>query len=458
MVELANVCVVSVSCGVNEMNDKYISVSVIMPVYNSGQYLCPCIDSLLAQTLKDIQIIIIDDASTDGSVNILKQYAQMDNRIRVIGNSIHQGAGYCRNQGMDIAQGKYVIFLDSDDYFDSHLLEVSYSAGEKYNTDIVFFDFYYVDVTKRHVEQSPQLLFMKAMEGKVFSGDAFPDRLFNVLFEVPWNKLCRLEFLLSHDIRFQEIQNSNDVYFGCCVSALAKRMTYINEYLVYYRVNCVGQISATRGKNPICAFEALKLLKTKLENEGVFDKYKIGFCSHVISCIRSALNAPGSSLDSRLLLRNCLKEYGWKDLGMSDCKAEDFFRQEDYVYWLDFPYSLDEKYGEGLFRRLCSMPYRCCLWGFGKWGKVFYEAAKYYGYSICGIIDNNPSKQGLQVDEFAIHNVSDQPDNYDAVIITNSRYGVDVLQELDSHGKGNIKIIDVGLFVDSKVPLEKCIF
>lgn len=434
------------------------AISIVVPVFNGAEYLDQNIKSILNQTFRDYEAIFIDDASTDESVNILKKFAQMDNRIRVICNSINQGAGHCRNQGLDIAQGKYVIFLDSDDYFDSQLLEVSYCAGEKYNTDIVFFDYYYVDVPQRHVKKSPQSLLMKALEEKVFSGDVFPDRLFNVLFEVPWNKLCRREFLLSHDIQFQEIQNSNDVYFGCCVSALAKRMTYINEYLVYYRVNCMGQISATRGKNPICAFEALRFLKTRLENEGAFDKYKLSFYSYAISCINHALNASGSSFASRLLLRNCLREHGWKDLGMSDCKKQDFFRQEDYVYWLDFPYSLDDKYNEDLFRQLCSVPYRCCLWGFGKWGKVFYEAAKYYGYSICGIIDNDTSKRGLQVDEFAIHNVSEHPNNYDAVIITNSRYGVDVLQELHSHGKDNIKIIDVGLFVDSKGSLEKCIF
>ena len=99
-----------------------IKVSVIIPVYNVEQYLRPCLDSVLNQTLKNIEIICIDDGSTDDSLKILMEYAEKDNRITILKQK-NKGAGVARNYGMSIATGEYFLFLDSDDFFSETLLQ-----------------------------------------------------------------------------------------------------------------------------------------------------------------------------------------------------------------------------------------------------------------------------------------------------------------------------------------------
>ena len=97
-------------------------VSVILPVYNAGKYLHQCMDSIVNQTLKDIEIICVDDGSSDNSLEILRQYAEKDERVKVIAQA-NGGAGAARNNGLRAATGEYLSFLDSDDFFELDMLE-----------------------------------------------------------------------------------------------------------------------------------------------------------------------------------------------------------------------------------------------------------------------------------------------------------------------------------------------
>ena len=112
-----------------------VKVSVIIPVYNVEPYLKQCMDSVVGQTLKDIEIICVDDGSTDGSLDILREYAAEDNRIQIIEQK-NAGAGAARNNGMRHATGKYLSFLDSDDFFEPRMLEKAYDLAEKDQADL----------------------------------------------------------------------------------------------------------------------------------------------------------------------------------------------------------------------------------------------------------------------------------------------------------------------------------
>ena len=116
------------------MND--IKVSVIIPVYNSEQYLIKCLETIINQTLKDIEIICVDDGSTDSSLQILQDFSNIDNRIKIIKQQ-HEGTGVARNKGLSVTKGKYLSFLDSDDFFELNILEDLYNCAEKNNTDSV---------------------------------------------------------------------------------------------------------------------------------------------------------------------------------------------------------------------------------------------------------------------------------------------------------------------------------
>ena len=115
-----------------------VKVSVIIPVFNVEDYLKQCLDSVVHQTLKDIEIICVNDSSTDKSLDILEEYAKTDWRIRVI-TQPNAGAGAARNKGMDVATGKYLAFLDSDDFFELNMLEKAYEMAEDEQSDLVVY-------------------------------------------------------------------------------------------------------------------------------------------------------------------------------------------------------------------------------------------------------------------------------------------------------------------------------
>ena len=116
-----------------------IKVSVIMPVFNVEKYLRQCLDSLLNQSLTEFEIICVDDGSTDSSLEILHEYQQKDHRVKVLTQQ-NKFAGVARNNGLKVAQGEYVFFLDSDDFFEKDMFMEVYNQGKKTDADIVIFD------------------------------------------------------------------------------------------------------------------------------------------------------------------------------------------------------------------------------------------------------------------------------------------------------------------------------
>lgn len=115
-------------------------ISVIIPVYNVENYLRECLDSIINQTFKDIEIICVDDCSTDNSLDILNEYAQKDNRIKVFEQKENSGQGAARNFGISIAQGEYITFVDPDDYIESTMYEKMYNQAKTLNSEIVMCD------------------------------------------------------------------------------------------------------------------------------------------------------------------------------------------------------------------------------------------------------------------------------------------------------------------------------
>ena len=120
----------------NFMNQQP-KVSIVVPIYNVESYLERCIQTLLNQTLKDIEIILIDDGSPDHCPQICNEYAQKDSRIKVI-HKKNAGLGYARNSGLEIARGKYLAFVDSDDYVEANMYEILYNKIKDSNSDVVF--------------------------------------------------------------------------------------------------------------------------------------------------------------------------------------------------------------------------------------------------------------------------------------------------------------------------------
>ena len=124
-------------------------VSIIVPIYNAGEFLGRCLDSLIHQTLKDIEIILVLDVPTDGSDKVAEMYADQDNRIKLVYNESNLHIGFSRNAGLKIASGEYVGFADHDDYCETDMFEKLYKKAKKDNADVVVSNFYVESETEK---------------------------------------------------------------------------------------------------------------------------------------------------------------------------------------------------------------------------------------------------------------------------------------------------------------------
>lgn len=253
-------------------------VSIVIPVYNAEQYLQECIDSLLHQTYPFFELICVDDGSTDQSCQILKEYARVDKRVIVVRQE-NQHAGVARNNGMQFATGKYLLFLDADDFFCENMLELLVERAEKDNTEILVFDAYHFDNQSKTIFKEKTPLVRKEMiEKEVVSALEISDTIFEFANTAPWNKLYLKDFIMNNEFLFLNIPKAEDLYFVCQAFTFAKRIAYLNEKLLYYRVNNSSSLEgAVQTKPDAYAGIALCRLKDSLIRCGNFEKFSNSF-------------------------------------------------------------------------------------------------------------------------------------------------------------------------------------
>ena len=200
-------------------------ISIIVPVYNTSKYLNKCINSLLNQTLEDIEIILINDGSTDESDSIIKKYK--DKRIKYI-HKKNEGIGKTRNLGIEIASGEYLSFIDSDDYVEADFCEKMYNKAIKDNCDIVICDFY------KDIDST--LEYIKIESFKDNSLNKNPNIL-NIVNLGPCNKIYKRNLFENRNNRFVENLKYEDAPFVCKVLLSAKKIGKVDEYLAHYVIH-----------------------------------------------------------------------------------------------------------------------------------------------------------------------------------------------------------------------------
>lgn len=235
-------------------------VSIIVPVYNSGKYLKTCLDSIVRGTLKDIEIIAIDDCSTDNSLLILEEYAKEDSRIKVYHNEKNLGQGASRNRGLDVARGEYIGFVDSDDYVSCTMYENMYNIAIETNAPLVitYIDYVYDD---SFFNKTPTLL------EDVFSFNPHDkDRKHVIPYETPSSctKLYKRELIGNH--RFMEDTLFEDVEFTYFMMMKAEKITILPAINYYYRVNNYDSLSFRTYKKTDKIYDIFKVLD-KLEED-----------------------------------------------------------------------------------------------------------------------------------------------------------------------------------------------
>ena len=234
-----------------------IKVSVIVPVYDTEKYLKKCLDSLVNQTLKEIEIIVINDCSPDNSKEILKEYEKKYNNIKVFHNKTNKGIGYNRNFGIEKATGEYIGFVDSDDYVDVTMYEKLYNKAKKDGLELVICNFYKMLEKEDSLEEiTPDFIIE---EQKNTTLEKTPSLLSKVNL-APWNKLYKRS-LLGNDVRFPEKLKYEDAIVVIKALARSKKIGFIKDKLNYYLVRNKSETTVMDKR----VFDILEITKQIIE-------------------------------------------------------------------------------------------------------------------------------------------------------------------------------------------------
>lgn len=307
-------------------------VSIIVPVYNCAEYVQQCLDSVYAQIYENWEIICVDDGSQDDSLSILRVNESLHDRVRVI-STANKGPGSARNEGIVRAEGKFVLFLDADDFIDPRLLEITVSQAEKTNADIVVWDVWFFNDRHGRVQHPPMgiLHFTPFIQdGSVFSWRTSPDDILLSFQNWPWNKLFRTSFVNQNGLRFQEdVMRTEDVLFVCVALMRAQRITTVEGRLSCYRVMRPGSAMATKDEYPFDFLTAILAFKEFLKQEGLYEEVGRSYRNWALSSALYNLHTL-NSFESFSEVFDCLKVSGFRDLGVADCEKDEFF--DEYLY------------------------------------------------------------------------------------------------------------------------------
>lgn len=231
-----------------------VDVSIIVPIYNAEKYIKKCLDSLLNQTKKELEFILVNDGSTDNTEHIIKKYK--DKRIKYYKNE-NQGIGKARNFGIEKANGRYIMFIDSDDYIDKNMSKLMFDKAFSNNLDMVICDYYNVIDGEVHEE--------KLANFKPTTLKESPNLIFDINLS-PWNKLYKRSLINENNINFVENLKYEDAPFVCQALDKAKKIGKVNKCLNYYVMHSSSE-TTIRDKRVFDILKIVDIIRTYFKDE-----------------------------------------------------------------------------------------------------------------------------------------------------------------------------------------------
>ncbi len=372
-------------------------ISVIVPVHNTSRYLEQCMNTLVNQTFRDLEIICVNDGSTDGSLDILKEFERSDKRVVLVNRETASGsAALPRNIGLKRAKGKYVIFLDSDDYFAEIMLEKLYGHAEKTRADLVMCDNYTVSSVTDKIQDRDTELHSRYLPAKdVFSYQDIPDTIFQISNAAVWHKLILREMIERYQLEFQVgVPSLDDIYFVNILLVRAKRISVIRDRLVYYRVVRPDAQTTSIERHKESIFYAFHALNQYLKKHGLYESVKTSLQNWTLATMAwwmHSISGYQAYSDMYDLYRN---EYFLK-LGLADMKRRDLYSEDlvsfyDSIMYREFCPSL-----KIVLETILEPQSRIVIYGAGVVGKNIYHAVKEYGnHTVEAWCDQNAEQIG----------------------------------------------------------------
>jgi glycosyltransferase involved in cell wall biosynthesis len=251
-------------------------ISVIIPVYNVEQYLRQCLDSLINQQFKDFECICINDCSTDNSYAVLKEYAEKDNRFIIVDLPKNKGQGNARNEGLKIAKGEYVSFVDSDDWVTKDYLEVLYNEIDKNKLDMVCASACFYD------DFQEKIINKKFVSAKILNSCNIETLLipkFNFFIIPVWLKIYRKQFLYDNNMFFRlNWQEDNLFLFETIIKT--NKFKFLDDKKYIYRINRKNSSTSEIDKQ-FTYFLLFEKLKEMLVESNKYEQYKTVYYQYI---------------------------------------------------------------------------------------------------------------------------------------------------------------------------------
>lgn len=240
---------------------KTVDISIIVPIYNAEKYIDKCIESILNQTKQELEVILINDGSTDKTEQIISLYN--DNRIKYYKNK-NQGIGKTRNYGISRASGKYIMFVDSDDYLEKDACELLFEKAEEDNLDMVICDFYEEFETGQKREE-------RIIDFKNTTVKETPELLYKVNLS-PWNKLYNADMIKANNIIFEENLKYEDTPFVFISMDKAKKIGKVNKCLNHYIIHSNSE-TTVRDEKCFDIFEIIEIVRRYFKDKKYATEY-----------------------------------------------------------------------------------------------------------------------------------------------------------------------------------------
>lgn len=431
-----------------DMLDGKIKVSCIVPVYNTEVYLCKTLASLLSQSLRHIEVICINDRSTDASLKILKRMQSLDTRLRIIDLSEHRGAAVCRNIGLSVSQGEFVIFLDSDDFFYKDMLQETYGLAIQKGADLVVFGYEKVSMDldgsgNEKVAHS----FKKRNENREYTKKDVDVNVLRKVGHVPWNKLVRKSMLIQNRILFQDIPCNNDIFYSMAVTITAQKVVVSDKVLVKYHYGRRGSLSQKRKNRMSCIVEAFsRLFAYVCDEHAAIDILPIDILFYILNELESFLYSRESTDIVRKKAYERLRSDPILIKAMSDNKENNELPRHCLLFINDVlnddisgaDHDRYLKTSLILIKDLKKRKKKIALWGCGALGKRFIDMLDKTSNRIDYVVDMDPEKQGTRYGSYQICGYMDIVKQVDVILVLNGG----ILDEVEKLAE-NKQIIDV---------------
>jgi glycosyltransferase, group 2 family protein len=245
-------------------------ISVIIPVFNSSLYLDHCLSTVVNQTLKDIEIILIDDGSTDDSLNVIKNYAKKYNNIKYTSKE-NEGQAIARNIGIQMSSGEFITFIDSDDYIELNMLEKLYNIAKSDNSDIVLCD-YVEEYSNKNIEKKS--LYIEADN---------INKSYILCVAGPCSKIINSNIFKKNDIKFLEGNIYEDLAVIPALALYSNKISYCNEILYHYVIRQNSTMNQTKySKKLESIFNVMDTLYSSFKGKGYDNELEFLYINHLL--------------------------------------------------------------------------------------------------------------------------------------------------------------------------------